>query len=180
MKKITKVALASLALVMTSLSAFAMCTGPNCPQGSSDNTYQQGYIPQRGFNEGSYRDNAYPQGTVPQRGFNEGSYRQADTQNQGTYSQRIGRYFGGGTENTPNGGTTASTADDVAFKVRRTLQSDHSLSPSARNIQVSVDAGRVSLSGTVANDAEKVRVESMVKKVDGVKNVVSNLTVSSQ
>lgn len=68
--------------------------------------------------------------------------------------------------------------NDLSYKIRHLIQSDSSLSTSARNVQVTEESGKVTLTGTVDNDSEKNRIESMVKKVDGVKSVSNKLTVS--
>jgi osmotically-inducible protein OsmY len=70
------------------------------------------------------------------------------------------------------------TSDDaVAARVRNALQKDTTLS-SSRNVQVAVDDGKVTLTGTVKNDDEKSKIETIAKQVSGVKSVSNKVTVA--
>lgn len=75
---------------------------------------------------------------------------------------------------------TPPTNDEVVARVRAILKSDTSLSNGARIINISADAGKVTLTGNVANQAEKNKVETVVKQINGVKTVVNRLEVSSK
>ncbi len=67
----------------------------------------------------------------------------------------------------------------LAEKVTSALQSDSTLSPSASRVQVIADAeeGKVTLTGTVATASEKTQIESITRRVDGVRSVFNNLTI---
>ena len=63
----------------------------------------------------------------------------------------------------------------VAAAVRKAIVGDESLSTSAHNVKFIASDGTVILRGPVKNDAEKARVESIVKGVPGVANVQNQL-----
>jgi hyperosmotically inducible periplasmic protein len=63
----------------------------------------------------------------------------------------------------------------VAAAVRKAIVGDDSLSLSAHNVKFIASDGTVILRGPVKDDAEKARVESIVKGVPGVANVQNQL-----
>jgi hyperosmotically inducible periplasmic protein len=63
----------------------------------------------------------------------------------------------------------------VAAAVRKAIVGDSSLSTSAHNVKFVAADGTVTLRGPVKDDAEKARVESIVKGVPGVSNVQNQL-----
>ena len=63
----------------------------------------------------------------------------------------------------------------VAAAVRKAIVGDSSLSMSAHNIKFIASDGTVTLRGPVKDDAEKARVESIVKGVPGVATVQNQL-----
>jgi hyperosmotically inducible protein len=63
----------------------------------------------------------------------------------------------------------------VAAAVRKAIVGDDSLSTSAHNLKFIAADGTVTLRGPVKNDAEKARVESIVKGVPGVTTVQNQL-----
>ena len=63
----------------------------------------------------------------------------------------------------------------VAAAVRKAIVSDSSLSTSAHNLKFVASDGTVTLRGPVKDDAEKARVESIVKGVPGVSNIQNQL-----
>lgn len=67
--------------------------------------------------------------------------------------------------------------DDLSLLVqlRRTLVEDAELGAAARNVVVLTDRGEVLLRGTVADEAERARVERRMLAVDGVHSVVNRL-----
>lgn len=73
----------------------------------------------------------------------------------------------------------AISNDAVTTRVKNALKNDGALSNSAKNIQVSVQDGKVTLSGVALNEAEKTKVETMVKQINGVKTVINRLIVPS-
>lgn len=62
-------------------------------------------------------------------------------------------------------------------KTRGALNSDNELK--SANIIISLNAGVVTLTGKVANDAQKAKAEQLVRSVEGVTSVKNQLTVSS-
>lgn len=78
-----------------------------------------------------------------------------------------------------NNVNAAISNEAVTTRVRTVLKNDTALSNSAKAIQVSVNEGKVTLSGVVVSDAEKNKVESMIRQVNGVKTVINRLVVSS-
>jgi osmotically-inducible protein OsmY len=63
----------------------------------------------------------------------------------------------------------------VAAAVRKAIVGDDSLSLSAHNVKFIASDGTVILRGPVKDDAEKARVESIVKGVPGVATVQNQL-----
>lgn len=63
----------------------------------------------------------------------------------------------------------------VAAAVRKAIVGDDSLSTNAHNVKFVASDGTVILRGPVKNDAEKARVESIVKGVPGVATVQNQL-----
>lgn len=65
----------------------------------------------------------------------------------------------------------------VAAAVRKAIVGDDSLSTSARNIKLIAAKGVVTLRGPVKSTDEKATVESLARKVDGVKSVDNQLDI---
>ena len=65
-----------------------------------------------------------------------------------------------------------------ATKIRRALMSADGLSTGARNVNVAVEGGRVTLRGAVESPVEKTRVEETAKTAAGADSVVSELVVA--
>ncbi|RAO76300.1 BON domain-containing protein [Dyella jiangningensis] len=65
----------------------------------------------------------------------------------------------------------------LAANVQQTLQRDNSLSPAGRQVKVIASDGAVVLRGPVANDAEKAKIDSVVRGLPGVKEVTNELDV---
>jgi hypothetical protein len=78
-----------------------------------------------------------------------------------------------------SGRTIGSGVNDAWLwtKVRAQLLAADDLRDSTINVDVSNDV--VTLTGTVANGAQKIRAADIAKKTDGVKSVTNNLTVSA-
>ncbi|WP_165418467.1 BON domain-containing protein [Dyella amyloliquefaciens] len=81
--------------------------------------------------------------------------------------------------NNPNRTIPSPSAADVqlASNVQQTLQRDNSLSPAAHQVKIIASDGAVVLRGSVANDAEKTKIDSMVRGMPGVKEVTNELDV---
>ena len=67
--------------------------------------------------------------------------------------------------------------EQIQKQVHFDLQHNFSLSPEAKNLTVTVNEGKITLSGNVANEIEKSKVESLAKIVPGAKSVSNNTTV---
>lgn len=81
--------------------------------------------------------------------------------------------------NNPNRVIPSPSATDMqlAAHVQQSLQRDNSLSPAAHQLKVIASDGAVVLRGSVANDAEKAKIDSMVRGMSGVKEVTNELDV---
>lgn len=74
-----------------------------------------------------------------------------------------------------------SAADrQLSANVQQALQRNNSLSPTARQVTVIASDGAVVLRGPVANDAEKAKIDALVRSVAGVKEVTNELDVIKQ
>ena len=71
----------------------------------------------------------------------------------------------------------SATDEDIQKQVRWDLQHNFSLSPDAKALTVTVNDGKITLSGNVTNEIEKAKVESLAKIVHGAKTVTNNTTV---
>lgn len=65
----------------------------------------------------------------------------------------------------------------LAAAVRSAIVGDDSLSTMAHNIKLIAASGTVTLRGPVKTDAEKTRVEELVRRVPGVSKVTNNLDI---
>ncbi|WP_019467482.1 BON domain-containing protein [Dyella japonica] len=61
--------------------------------------------------------------------------------------------------------------------VRQAIANDASLSDAGHHVMVIVSDGAVVLRGPVRNDAEKSRIDALVRKVTGVKEVTNEIDV---
>lgn len=69
---------------------------------------------------------------------------------------------------------------ELVASIRRALTDDDQLSTNARNIKVIVSGRRVTLRGPVASEAERQRVEALVRRAAAGREVVNQLEVSSR
>ncbi len=67
----------------------------------------------------------------------------------------------------------------LALRVEETLRQDTTLASAARNIQVHVNGGEVTLRGSVSNQQEKTNLGSKAQQVMGVTRVNNQLDVKS-
>lgn len=74
--------------------------------------------------------------------------------------------------------TKYSANDELAHRIRIVLQNDPSIGMNASGIDIEAEDGIVTLTGTIKDDAEKAKVESIVKRIPGVKSVSNKLTIS--
>jgi Domain of unknown function (DUF4397)/BON domain len=99
---------------------------------------------------------------------NAGITREEYEKNRDSFSEeakRLGRKIGAG-------------ADDgwLWTKTRAALANENDLRDST--INVDVDNGVVTLSGTVTNDAQRAKAEKVARDIEGVKNVRNQLTIA--
>lgn len=82
---------------------------------------------------------------------------------------------------TPADTSTGTAETKIAAEVHRVIMEDKTMSASAQSCKVSVDkAGVVTLSGTVASQAEKDAIETKAKAIAGVTRVVNELQVQTK
>jgi osmotically-inducible protein OsmY len=67
---------------------------------------------------------------------------------------------------------------ELTRQVRERIYQDGGLSMAAKNITIVTVGGRVTLTGTVASQAEKEKVESIAKTVRGASSVTNQTVIS--
>lgn len=67
---------------------------------------------------------------------------------------------------------------ELTRQVRERIVQDGGLSMAAKNITIVTLGGRVTLKGTVANQTEKAKVESIAKTVSGAASVTNQTVIS--
>jgi hyperosmotically inducible protein len=86
-----------------------------------------------------------------------------------------------GTTLTADDQARGSTQDvELTRKVRQELVNDKSLSTDARNVKIITLDGVVTLRGPVETSAEKAKLNSLTKKVSGVKKVDNQTEVKTK
>jgi osmotically-inducible protein OsmY len=92
-----------------------------------------------------------------------------------------------GSSTVPGGSAGMGAATDQAKSeadrtlnqnMRQTLNTDSSLSASAKNVHFDTDNGKVTLRGTVPTEKDKKDLEAKVEKMSGVKNVDNQLQIA--
>jgi osmotically-inducible protein OsmY len=78
-----------------------------------------------------------------------------------------------------NDSAVSATDRNTMNKIRAALMQDSTLKASTSSIRIAVNNGSVVLSGTVASNDEKSRIEDLVEGVDGVSDVDNQLIVQS-
>ncbi|MDP1834449.1 MAG: BON domain-containing protein [Chlamydiales bacterium] len=78
-----------------------------------------------------------------------------------------------------NDSAVSATDRDTMNKIRAALMQDPTLRASTSSIRIAVNNGSVVLSGTVASNDEKSRIEDLVEDVDGVSDVDNQLIVQA-
>lgn len=113
---------------------------------------------------------AAPQQTQQQLASQQQQQQQVAVADQnGSYTSQSSFYA---QPSNPAGNTDAF----ITNAIRSALQNDRSLSDAARNIKINVSNGVVTLSGTVASDAERARIASMAQ-ISGVTSVSNQINV---
>lgn len=100
----------------------------------------------------------------------------------------VGNMYANADYGKPNSNKPQVTADDqstssyrdteLTRQVRERIVQDGGLSTAAKNITIVTIGGRVTLSGAVANQAEKAKVESIAKTVSGATSVTNQTVIS--
>jgi hyperosmotically inducible periplasmic protein len=67
----------------------------------------------------------------------------------------------------------------ITQNIRKTINSDDSLSTNAKNVKIITNDGIVTLRGPVKSEKEKVDIEAKAKQVSGVKRVDNQLEIAS-
>lgn len=75
-------------------------------------------------------------------------------------------------------GSTTQRDTELTRQVRERIMQDGGLSTAAKNITIVTVGGRITLSGTVATQAEKAKVESIAKTVSGASSVTNQTVIS--
>ena len=83
-----------------------------------------------------------------------------------------------GTKEAAEETTEVATDASITAAVKMKMADDELVK--ARNIDVDTNEGVVTLNGSVNSKAEEQKAIDLARSVDGVKNVISNLQVSSQ
>lgn len=184
----------ALSALLGVVSVASLAAYDNYPQGSS----QQGgnWGRQAGSNyqqDGNYQGQGgyYQQDGSQAQYQGQGGYYQQDgsqVQYQGQpsgYSQGSGPQGCQNQSNRPYGqqynqrqfSPNDTRNEAVASRVLSAYQNDPTLS-SVHTVQVTVYNGEVTLTGTVKNDDEKSKLETIAKQVNGVKSVSNKVTVA--
>jgi osmotically-inducible protein OsmY len=81
----------------------------------------------------------------------------------------------------PSGSTSSPSAADqsLAQRVTSSLREDSSLAAVAPNITVQANNGTVTLHGSVSSQQQRSDIESKVRSMAGVTQVINNLEVAS-
>jgi hypothetical protein len=93
-----------------------------------------------------------------------GDYRPMTRDRQSTSARRDSRY----------------RDREIAQDIKETLSQEPALSTGARNVQVSTQRGNVMLKGTVASEAEKLKVETIARERSATGLVENDLTVKTE
>ncbi len=74
-------------------------------------------------------------------------------------------------------GQTTPMDNKMAQNIRDELSKDSTLSSKAKNVRVNAADGEVTVSGMVATQAERDKVESVARRVAGDKRVILDVTI---
>ncbi len=142
--------------------------------------YGQGSYGQGGYGQGSYGQGSYGQGAYGQRGYGRGVSGQGGNFGQGglggAAQYGIDGGYGQQSQHAGRGPKGYTRSDDrIREDVNDRLTEDHDVD--ASDIEVQVQNGEVTLTGTVAQRSDKRRAEDVAEMVSGVKHVQNNLRV---
>jgi len=174
------------------MGGFGMNTGAGGYGGSGDRTtnygtYSQGRAGSGQWGQGNYGQGGYGQSGSGQSGqgswgqsgasqYGQGGYGQAGNYSQGGYGQGESWSQGPHTGRGPQGYQRSNERikEEICEVLTRHGQVD------ARNINIRVENGEVTLEGTVESRREKRLAEEAIEHLSGVKDVHNQLRVSSQ
>ena len=83
------------------------------------------------------------------------------------------------TSSSPSAASTSVTDQDLAQRITSSLREDSSLAGTVPNVTVEVNKGTVTLKGSVNSQQQRSDIESKVRNITGVTQVVNNLEVAS-
>ena len=83
------------------------------------------------------------------------------------------------TSSSPSAAATSATDQALARQITSSLQEDSSLAGAVPNITVEANNGKVTLKGSVSSQQQRSDIESKVRNITGVTQVVNNLEVAS-
>jgi hypothetical protein len=61
--------------------------------------------------------------------------------------------------------------------IRSTLKDDKSISDDAKNVEIAVNNGAVTLTGSVDSDNDKARIEAITRQINGVNKINNNIKI---
>lgn len=149
--------------------------GPRSGYGRDRQSYQQGGYPQSGYQQGGYQQGGYQPSGSQQGGYRHGGYQQTGEQ-WGTG----GSHYSGERRANGNRGPKGYTRSDERIRedLCDRLMQLHDIDPT--DVEIKVQNGEISLTGTVRNRMEKYRVEDMADSIAGAKEVNNQLRVKRQ
>jgi hypothetical protein len=83
------------------------------------------------------------------------------------------------TSSAPSAASTSATDQALSQRIASSLREDSSLAATAPNITVEVNNGTATLKGSVNSQQQRSEIESKVRNITGVTQVVNNLEVAS-
>ena len=148
--------------------------------------YQGGHVSEQNYdnqamgpyynNNNQYNYNRTPSNTNPNSNSSYNNSSNSNPSSNNNQNARPGQMMNGSTSYI----SLNDASTNVGDKVRRAIQKDTALSSNARAALVTADGnGQVTISGSVASDAEKAKLESLVKSVEGVRSVKNNVSIQS-
>ncbi|WP_295994432.1 BON domain-containing protein [Rugamonas sp.] len=114
-----------------------------------------------------------------QAGSDAASGTAAASTGASTTNTRLNTRDKNNTADTPQAQSNSKADRDLLAAVRRTVVKDKSLSTLAHNVKIMVANGAVTLRGPVHDDAEKSKIETLAKQVNGVASVENDLDIKT-
>lgn len=120
-----------------------------------------------GANQWNNQNSANSTQTNPNQPYTQPSNLTNPSRLQSYVDPRTGKYM-------------AWTDDEMAQKIRWAIRDNKNISSLAKTTEVSVKNNNVTLTGTVVDEAEKNKIASIVRQIQGVKSISNNITVTSR